>query len=1080
MNKKTISVFEISILVIASIAFAYLISDRTNIVSAQEEEITGCCEKTKTEGICFDVAEDECLEGFAPGAKCVDYANCKLGCCVNKENGQCNVRTPKLLCEDVGRWIDKEECQVPECLRGCCVIGTQTQFITERSCKIISDFYEIQKDFRNQITTEIECLDLSYATEEGACVYEQADEKECKFITQQECKKIQGATFERGKFCSDALPGKCIGKDSKKCVDGKDPIYWFDSCGNKESIAEKCDRFAGTTCGYTNAGNAYCKDLDCHNIPENLNGGRSERKNGESWCVYEGDTKHAVPGSSHYRMYCLDGDVEIEPCYDARAKICVESRDNPEMTYARCVSNPATNCLVISAQRARGEISDSTLTSRCNAIPFCQKKHYNFGSELSFDYCLPKYPRGFALPDEISSAGNICTIGSFTKKRYEQERWKSAIDIDWKCLGGCYPGVDTWGEDEWEDDYKAFFRDVQKNLCERVADCGADVNLIGEVSTKGTSLRVRYEEEDGDRKTKHPGIASMYRFADYSNYIKRNINDYIPVPDLTGLGDSAAWPAGSSVDMDADIEESFWTYTFPDWNLWESDWSNFFAGTWSVIEITFSIVIMVVFFVFNVLFGAGTTRDHKFTFTCGAWTAPKGGKNCEKCSEIGVGICTRYKCASLGTSCYFEDVDNDGDGECFWEKVDPFPPLISPLDEAADGVSYSEISETGFRIGKDGGACIGQFDKFSLGITTNARAICTYGFSQDEIGIDFEGERIYNFNHTITNITFSDKDPGDVTFYVKCANRDGYENEAPYLIRSCATETDLTPPQITRTTPENHAYIKYGETSINLSVLLNEPSLCKWSKTDKVYDSMENEFLCDNRSIMNDIEWACQTNLTGLIGNETPIFIRCKDLSNNKNTQSYLAQEGGFVVYESASPLQVQVTYPEEESEVIFGRIIEFELKAETSGGANSNAICSYSFTKGNLTIPFFETGGSVHTQKFTSVREGQHTVYIECFDEALNRAETEVSFTVTKDKYPPTVARTYKQDSNLYVETNEDSVCVYSFDNCNFVFEDGIEMAGIGKEHQAPWKVGKTYYIKCRDLWDNVPDGCTIELKTT
>ena len=71
-------------------------------------------------------------------------------------------------------------------------------------------------------------------------------------------------------------------------------------------------------------------------------------------------------------------------------------------------------------------------------------------------------------------------------------------------------------------------------------------------------------------------------------------------------------------------------------------------------------------------------------------------------------------------------------------------------------------------------------------------------------------------------------------------------------------------------------------------------------------------------------------------------------------------------------------------------------------------------------------------------------------------------------------------QDINLYIETNEESVCKYSFDNCNFEFDDGIDMTGIGREHQTLWKVGKTYYIRCKDLWDNMPDKCTIELKTT
>ena len=28
---------------------------------------------------------------------------------------------------------------------------------------------------------------------------------------------------------------------------------------------------------------------------------------------------------------------------------------------------------------------------------------------------------------------------------------------------------------------------------------------------------------------------------------------------------------------------------------------------------------------------------------------------------------------------------------------------------------------------------------------------------------------------------------------------------------------------------------------------------------------------------------------------------------------------------------------------------------------------------------------------------------------------------------------------------------------------------------HNADWNIGENYHIKCRDIWDNEPDGCGI-----
>ena len=52
-----------------------------------------------------------------------------------------------------------------------------------------------------------------------------------------------------------------------------------------------------------------------------------EKKNGESWCEYEGKIGDGrdVVGSRHVKHICFMGEERIEPCADYRQEICVQS-----------------------------------------------------------------------------------------------------------------------------------------------------------------------------------------------------------------------------------------------------------------------------------------------------------------------------------------------------------------------------------------------------------------------------------------------------------------------------------------------------------------------------------------------------------------------------------------------------------------------------------------------------------------------------------------------------------------------------------------------------------------------------------
>jgi hypothetical protein len=107
----------------------------------------------------------------------------------------------------------------------------------------------------------------------------------------------------------------------------------------------------------------------------------------------------------------------------------------------------------------------------------------------------------------------------------------------------------------------------------------------------------------------------------------------------------------------------------------------------------------------------------------------------------------------------------------------------------------------------------------------------------------------------------------------------------------------------------------------------------------------------------------------------------------------------------------------------------------------------------------------------------GLHKIYVKCEDVADNIAENSTTFTIKIDTSFPEVVRVYNE-AGLKIITNEDAECRYSFDNCNFMWSNATSMPGLQREHTAPWQGRITYYIKCKDIWDNKPSGCSIIVK--
>jgi len=502
-KKAGISYFQILILIIATFAFSWMIyqtSKDIEIVSAETTPTFNTCKETKTGEKCQEMlsteCNDDCKTACFPG-RIQEYSECKLGCCIATD-GKCIANSPKGSCEQSGgTWKDNKECNpgnVQECKLGCCVLGQEVRaLVAEKECQK----YSIgEMDYRAGMN-EPECLALSLTQEMGACKLEDS----CEFTTHVECASLQGF-FSAGYLCSNPkIASNCTKQAYTGCVEDRDEVYWFDSCGNRENIyssdktkswnnglvLEKeascspssnnansdcgnCNYFLGSKCSIEN-NKAVCKDMSCKNAPAN-GGGKKDRKNGESWCVYDSQIGQGkdIPGSRHYRYSCINGEVKVEGCADFRNEICVESDiklDKGTFSSASCRINRWQQCLEYNMQETgTAKEKQENMAEECQKNEDCFVKKINIDSGFKFNYCLPQYPPGFQFSSEGSeaTAQQICSMASQKcTVIYEKEFG------GWDCKQNC-------------NCEKAVFTQKMNEFCSSLGDCGGKVNIAGDYS----------------------------------------------------------------------------------------------------------------------------------------------------------------------------------------------------------------------------------------------------------------------------------------------------------------------------------------------------------------------------------------------------------------------------------------------------------------------------------------------------------------------------------------------------------------------------------------------------------------------
>ncbi len=471
----------IFIIMLAAIATAFILLSSLSMALAAEASY--CCEKTTDGKWCQNTQQSQCDPAFknAP-TSCESTSYCKPGCCFNEVEGTCMESTPQRVCQDSnGIWAASQQCQIPQCNLGCCILGDQGAFITLTRCKMLSGFYQLNTDFRTTITDEATCIATAQQADKGACVTESSGVKNCVFETRASCSTASQSSenvnitelnstgnitmapvgFYKDTLCTAPELGSICGRSQKTTlIEGKDEVYYTDTCGNIANIYD-ASRFADNqywekvykkseSCGYgsSNAGSATCGNCDYFlgsigrkassstglptygdNICIDLSCKDAGKRHGESWCNDDNPTGNGqdTVGSRYYKEVCIFGEVIPESCADFRNEICIQDTFNG-FSEAACRVNRWQDCIGQKDQAAceNADVRDCLWREgyyySSNTAQIEKSNNDTSKGQLTPDgLCLPNYPPGLTFWGSTSTTtssglttGTTGTSGNFS------------------------------------------------------------------------------------------------------------------------------------------------------------------------------------------------------------------------------------------------------------------------------------------------------------------------------------------------------------------------------------------------------------------------------------------------------------------------------------------------------------------------------------------------------------------------------------------------------------------------------------------------------------------------------------------
>jgi hypothetical protein len=199
-------------------------------------------------------------------------------------------------------------------------------------------------------------------------------------------------------------------------------------------------------------------------------------------------------------------------------------------------------------------------------------------------------------------------------------------------------------------------------------------------------------------------------------------------------------------------------------------------------------------------------------------------------------------------------------------------------------------------------------------------------------------------------------------------------------------------------------------------------------------------------------------------------------------------QESYQLTLTGTKALQISSLKPEKGSTIAGCTLAPRALvEVETvEGSDDGNATCLWSNVSYEQGMTqFTQTNSNSHATN-VSVSPGLNNIYVECYDNALNKARNMTTFSVIADSLAPRIVRMYKDGGSLALRTSEPSVCAFNYffgnktNSCSFVANDTMRakrFTSSGTEHTTEWD-NLPWYVKCYDACGNgglKTDPCTV-----
>jgi len=1039
------------------------------------------------------------------------------GCCFDRSTGDCSKNAEQDSCS-AGDWSTDSTCNsVSECQAGCCVLGNKVEFITPSTCYFKAQAQGIRENF--QAINEAQCSKLQSKQKEGACIVTgRYDDKTCKYTVQSSC--TVGQFFE-GTLCSDAIIKEkfnvtCTKTKNTMCYN--EDAHYVDSCGNPDKKETDCDYENGTICSMEKAG-ASCKSLDC------VDDKGVKRKNGEAWCYYDGvklnyfsldgasrDTKYGVSekienwveekvGSEFYRKFCLNGEIQVEPCAGMRNEAC---------DMGKCVKNPWQDCLLAGNST---KDCDTKWCSIFNGHPGC----------------------GISLGDVEAASGGYVPAGVAFCKGADNKGYTDIDSLNKFVEGSDVKLTTTWDPVTNSQVVSGMPTEFRPKIREEAVEAAGIKTCfpliaggfmyekqIGDTSDSTVCSAGNVQEFQADFvRSKHDSSADTFEYEGVTKDFKHT--KYF----IAGIGD-VSWGLAGIFNMNpgwwGSISQNNWgtDTTYKIFTLGKDAKGDYMYETPKELEPWFvdsmqrrclytsdcvgqtnylgsggtgtNIITNPVSGVLGTGYDGRVTVTHKISLQCMPYEAPKEG-NCGKCQTDPKYPCTEYKCKSIGSNCEFIDDLGINKAVCMPSSDLSAPKILSHnLNPASPITPFSSVTIN--LTTDEASSC-----KFSLGKAGSKFEDMTFAFGNDwgknhSLILNIPGKVKANVSDEEVQYDFLSRD-GKYEMYVRCSDPKGNWNIEPYLIKFEVMQTpDGVPPALMYFNPKSGSPIAFNTTTKSIKFKIHEPAECKWDFTDKNFSEMANNFSCDlsvySGGVLNG--YNCDgvlTNVSTGIGKETKFNIRCKDQPGLEGNESKFYKRN---VNEKSTPYSLKNSDKLEIIEVapkgrqVFGvGTNNFTLLVRTKGGGDGGkAVCKWKLDYLNVSTQLRNlstTNSTLHKQVVSNKTEGDYSIYVECSDIAGNIANATESLALRYDRDAPIISRVYDNKGSLRVYTSEWAVCKYAsvLDasiGCSFSLANTnlTSMTSTNNlEHSGVWTKGRTYYIKCQDLYGNINSVCGV-----